>query len=113
MNIITKRMLINRVAEHWKQQYHTDKWGGYQGDSEHIYNLLKALPQDATEEDVEKIIDNKSWTRNVCDECKEDCQIVIEVGEPRDYESSTACLCPGCLAKAVNMINAHSVLTTV
>lgn len=106
MLIITKRELINTVAEKWKYQYFSSgKWGKYNGDPEDVYKQLCALGNDATEEDVSRIIGNDSWTRNKCNECNLDCEIIVRLGELPDYDSATACVCRDCLLKANKAIN--------
>lgn len=115
MKLIHKRMLIANVAANWKNQYCARnplvlKNGGWmQGglDYEGIYNRLVALPSKATEEQVTAIIGNGGWTRNVCDQCKRDVEIVVEVGQEPDYESATARLCAQCLQDALALISAE------
>jgi hypothetical protein len=41
---------------------------------------------------------------NECGECGNICEKLIEIGEPPDFESSTAQVCAGCLQKALNLI---------
>lgn len=96
MDKITKLKRIDRVAQSWRAQYPTTK--------EKTYKRLKALPKDATEEDVVAIIGNSSWTRCECDECGKDVSTLIQLGQEPDYESSTATVCEDCLKRALKMI---------
>lgn len=56
-----------------------------------------------TEEHVERIIGNNTWTRNVCDECGNDSEITVQLGEEPDYDSATAKICQECLKKALSL----------
>lgn len=115
MHIITQRMLIQGVAKRWHQQYAPFSNGspplfsarkglGTSLTKEGIYQHLEALDKEtASAADVANIIGNESWTRMTCDECKSDVDWLLEVGAERDYESSTACLCKECVAKASGM----------
>lgn len=39
-----------------------------------------------------------------CDECGEQNKIVVQLGEPDDWDSRTVLLCEGCLKKALDLI---------
>lgn len=103
MKIIKKSFKIENIAEHWKVKYpkNTRLFGGKTSDE--IYNLLLNL-NPKTEKGIKKIIGNASWTRNNCDECKKDADLLIEIGQEPDYESSTAQICIKCLQKAVTLL---------
>lgn len=111
MNVITERELIRSVAARWRHQY------GDRGDyssrrlrsgktaAEVAAQLDQLDPETATAADVARIIGNDSWTRVAeCDECRGRAPCVVEVGEPPDYESSTARLCLPCAERAVAML---------
>lgn len=57
---------------------------------------------------VDKTIGNSSWTNLVCDDCKQDVDVVVRVGEPQGYESSTADLCVSCAKAAYDLIRGRS-----
>jgi len=98
-------MRIQEVAQRWRKVYEPfkDKDFKYNGKSKQQIALeLDALdPNTATAKDVEDIIGNTTWTKLRCDECEQEVDAVVEVGEEPTYESSTARLCKGCLQKAV------------
>lgn len=99
MRIIRKSDLILKVSEEWDYQYKNTT----QEDKIEKGNRLRTeKPQ--TEEAIEKIIGTKSWTRNECDECGNDCDITIQLGEEPDFESNTANICPECLKKALSLL---------
>jgi hypothetical protein len=98
MKVIMKQQLIDTVAKKWKREY-----GEYNSEKhDKIYNKLCAL-ENPTEKQITSIIGNSSWTRNECDECKNDVDVTIKVGNEPDYESNTAWLCFECLQKAVKL----------
>jgi hypothetical protein len=92
------------VAEKWYAQYHGKN---YSEDKATKYlELCKLDPETATPEDVEKIVGNKSWAElSRCHECGGYFEEVVEIGEPPDYESSTAHICKKCLRKALKLFN--------
>lgn len=105
MKVITERTLIREVARRWRAQYAPFDRRGQ--DKKDIAAALSGIdPETATAKDVEAIIGNNSWTQiPICDECgSEDADRVIEVGAPPDHDSSTARLCPACVAKAVTLL---------
>lgn len=101
MNLITKSMLIKGVAKEWRAQYPK----GRAQDKDAIYNKLCRLPEGATENDIAKVIGNSSWTSNKCDECKQESDVVIMLGDEPDYKSNTASICPQCLSKAMSLVS--------
>jgi len=108
MQVITKASLVSSVAEAYAGLYNL----GLQERREEIspfgmrlsrkrqYELLKVA---LTEDDVEAIVGNRTWTRNRCSECGRDCNLVVQLGEEPDYESETAQICLGCLERAVSL----------
>ncbi len=98
MRVQTKRGLIRQVAAHWKMQYANGEPARFVG----VGDRLAALNgETATESDVAAIIGHPGWTRNGCDECENESDITVQVGQEPDYESSTANMCVGCLEKAI------------
>lgn len=89
MQTITKSDIIRDVAKTWGKRY---LYGRNQKDKQ-IYNKLLNLPSDATETDIYNIIGNYSWTRLQCDECGEDANIVVCIGD--------VVICEKCINKAV------------
>jgi len=96
MYVVRKIDLIKKVSKQWDHQYkRTD-----QKDKIEIGNRLRT-ERPNTEDEVAKIIGNRGWTKNVCDECNNDCDITIQLGQEPDYESATASICKECLKKAL------------
>ena len=106
MKIITKASLISSMADRYKQTYNTDKNAGQAlfgmrlMHKEH-YELLRVA---TTEDAIGEVMGNRSWTKNKCDECGQDYDVTVQLGEEPDYESATAQICLGCLNKAVELI---------
>lgn len=69
---------------------------------------LRALPDDATPEQVNTAVGHQEQTRVRCDECGIDQTMIVEVGEEPSMESSTASLCLLCARNALRLIEGHS-----
>lgn len=95
MKTITKKELVKNIPDRWGYQYPQKS-----GDKHEIYLKLKA-ETNLTEDRAEEIIGNRSWARNICDECQKDCEITVQLGAEPDYESSTANICVECLKAAL------------
>ena len=108
MIVIDERYKIEGVAERWKAQYYRcGAWGStITGDCGVIYEKLAALnPETATGKDVAKIIGNNSWAGpDNCNECGNEVERTVQLGEPPDYKSRTAQICLECLRKAVQLL---------
>lgn len=102
MRIIDPKALAATAAERWKYGYCTGRARGdwYSEDKRKIHEKLLALGSSPDPKDIDRIIGNRSWTREICNEvdCNEDA--CIEIGQPPDYDSMTAKLCRSCLRKA-------------
>lgn len=105
MKLITERSLIKEVAENWRQHYPTNRQL-MSASSDAIHSRLLALDlSTATADDVSCIIGNDLWTRiPPCGECNRSVSVVVEIGEPRGYESDTARVCLDCLRRAAELI---------
>lgn len=106
MILKTKNELIETAAERIKKQcyrYHKG-WPGpsIEWNPKKVYKQLIAL-DNPTEAEVVEIIGNASWTQNRCDECRNDVDITVMLGEEPDYESATAYICISCLEKALDL----------
>jgi len=117
MKRITKREVILRTPEKWKLQYPNldtephpsfslrQGWTKEEKSRRQIYDELVELDREtATDKDIEDIIGNASWTRMKCDECGKAVDTLIRIGEPPEYDSRTAYVCPDCLMKAIALI---------
>lgn len=81
--------------------------GQYGDDKLVILTILENLGDSPSPDIVDSVIGNGSWTKvNPCSACGEG-DIVVQVGEPDDYESSTAWLCEKCIVDALNCIRSY------
>lgn len=110
MKIITQRQLIRNVANRWREQYFKlddslDDIPVNGKSKRQIQTELDSLDKEiATAQDINNIIGNGSWTRLRCDECGQEVETVLRVGEEPDYESQTACLCVSCVHAAQTIV---------
>lgn len=104
MQIITPQILADNAAQAWAEKYSGNVFHGH--DKKIIYQALLALGEHPTPEQVNDAIGNVSWTRPPrCSECGDiDAGIVVQVGEPPDYESDTAYLCIACVENLYELI---------
>jgi len=105
MKLEKKKELIKNVAARFKESYFVKGVWVYNrdGNKESIYNnLVSKKPK--TEEDIEEIIGNDSWTSNRCNQCRNETDVLIRLGEEPDWESNTFFICKDCLEKAINLI---------
>lgn len=102
MKLITRQILADEAPARFAGVYSRP---GYARWTEAVEALL-ALPKPVSPDEVDRLIGNKSWTAvPKCDECgTENHAVVVEVGEEPDNESRTACLCIGCVQKALALL---------
>lgn len=105
--LLTERGRIRGVAEAWRMQYAPGgHWGTWGEDKKAIYDKLSALDvETASTDDVKAIIGNASWTALVCDGCDASVKDAVQVGDPVDYDSSTAVLCRDCVVEALELLD--------
>lgn len=107
IEIQTERDRIRTVAQRWDEEW--KRLGCFnEPEKIRISRLLHALDvETATAEDVKRITGRDTWAGIVgCTACGNDSSIVAIVGEPPDYDSSTAWLCPDCVAKTFALVQA-------
>lgn len=103
MMAVTKSEKCKTIAERWARQYPSHKRSE---DKTAVYEQLVGLQGCGTEEQIDSIIGNRSWTRNACTECDKDSQTLIRLGDEPDYDSSTVWICLTCLKVAVKLARA-------
>lgn len=98
MKLITIRSQIRDVSERWDRRY---KSGIHGADKVETGKRLAEIdPETATAEEVAAIIGNDSWAcKQDCDECGEESEILVRVGEEPYYRR--AAICQECLNTAV------------
>lgn len=105
MYVISRKWLASLAASAWRRQYAISIRTKGNGEKAGIYRKLLELGDSPDPIAVDEIIGNGSWTRvPPCDECNKETDIVVELGEPPDYESRTARICPECLKAAISLL---------
>lgn len=112
MYVIRKSDLVALAAENWRVAHQRrNEWLVAEGKAhpEEIYKQLKALPDNATQKDVDAITGDSYWTANICQECGEDRQIIVAFGaHETDHPTDSAYLCIGCLEAGVQLARARA-----
>ena len=108
MRVLSEREMVKQAIHNWVSSYGTDRTYGADKRGRKVGAELLAMDQDsATAEQVQEIIGNESWARKArCNNCGSVTWDLVELGEPRDYESATACVCRDCLTEALRMLDA-------
>jgi hypothetical protein len=106
MRLLTKRSLIHSVAERYRAAYQRrSRWlpAADGSSAEATYARLKALPAGAREEDVAAIAGDARWTANLCDECGEDREVLVVLGEEPHHATDAFLVCTSCLQQALHL----------
>lgn len=102
MHLITKKDLIRSTPARWEATYRKLNFPQHHATADKLNALNLGL---STEKNITDIIGNSSWTRISCHECGSDVDVAVELGQERDYESSTETVCLSCLNKAIKLIH--------
>jgi hypothetical protein len=103
MRVITKQALLATVAERFRESHQQrGEWlpTAVGGDAATIYARLTALPPSPSEEAVSAAIGDNRWTENICDECGEDSEVIVLLGEEIHHPTDMTAICPACLKQA-------------
>ena len=104
--IVSELGLAQDAPQRWAAQY-----PGRDRGSEHhrIGKKLAALPKaDRTPARIAAIIGNDSWAVVECDQCGKRVSVAVTVGQPPDYETSTATICEPCLRRALALLEGYT-----
>jgi hypothetical protein len=106
--LISRRQMAAKTADRWREQY-GPMFGVFPfGDAREVLKQLESLGRSPTVEQVEAIC--PGWTVLRCDECRDEVDEVVQLGEPPDYESSTAVVCLRCLVNACALFHEPRVI---
>lgn len=95
-----------KAPQRWDEHYRG--WSSRDYHKKRITAELLALPEaDRTPERIAAIIGNDSWSAVECDQCGERVPVAVTVGQPPDYESSTATICEPCLRRALALLEGY------
>ena len=111
MYVQTKRNLIATIASRWAEQYYdssAQEWWSIRcigGESmQDVHKQLLALPAEAGEDEIARIIGNRQWTTIRCSQCKQDRPSVVVFFEARDSDERTVQICAECLALGLDLL---------
>jgi len=110
MKVWTKRDAIKSGIESFIRTWGQSPRGTYGADYRGInvcQELQKLDPETVDAKTVDYLIGNTGWTRNKCDECQQDSEAVVFLG---DYDSASR-LCPTCLQKALDLVGMDQLIT--
>lgn len=111
MRVITKQALLATVAERFREAHQRrSEWlpTASGDDSAAIYSRLTALPTEPTEEAVTAAIGDNRWTENLCDECGEDHEVTVLIGEEIHHPTDMVSICLACLKQAKRLADAST-----
>ena len=103
MRTITKTDLLRSALAHWRD--------GAERGSRPLAELWAAIAA-ADHRDAESVraaleVANfphaRGFDRNYCDECGDDCAVLVQLGEAPGHDTATARICPDCLRDALAM----------
>ena len=105
MFLITKRDVIKRAIIGFRRGYGDGSYGGDRRGRATGVELRALDPETATDEELSEVIGHpaRSWTTLKCDECGQEVDAVVQVGEEQDYDSATANVCTPCLQEALKV----------
>lgn len=109
MKLITRQDIINSIPSRLRRTYGRDR-RPMVGDlsPQEIANRLDEM-DDPTREDALRLMSGwPDWTTNECDECGEDCEALVQMGEEPDYDARWQELCASCLKSALNLLQEES-----
>lgn len=106
LKLITKQSKVKPAIERFLKvypQYHK-QFGDTGYWSKDRFDAISTLnPDTATPADIERTM-NSSWSENRCDECQEDFDTLVQIGQEPDYDARWLCLCEGCLMSAASLL---------
>lgn len=100
-SIIKRSDIVARVPERWAKQYKGYVDNGDRWDKGPTTKALLDLKPGFSAEEVDTIIGNDSWTKNCCDECGKDCDVLLRMGQEPDYDARWLDLCERCLREGL------------
>lgn len=108
MKVITKKELVSTFLDRYKEQLNNYRTLPESLKKIHEERIKKiGAIENPTELDISKILGNNTWTANYCDECEEDSEVSIILGETildGDGNNRPANICSKCLLKAHSLI---------
>lgn len=106
---ITRRDIIRAVPDNFRKQYgsHPNEmaaWSKHGRTRGELIERSKALDAETcTAEEMNAAIET-NWTAHECDECGDDFDTLVRIGQEPDYEARWVDLCHSCVSVALNAI---------
>lgn len=107
MIVLNERTQVKRAIKQWVDKYCPSGTDGGDDNWRNVGEALMALDQEtATSADVAHIIGDSYWAcKKACHECGKETWDIVELGEPPDHDSATACVCRNCLRAALFLLD--------
>lgn len=103
MKLITRQSKVEPAIEGFLKNYPFYKsYGGYWTE-ERLAAVSSLDPDTATPADVARVM-NEHHVENRCDECEQDFDTLVQIGQEPDYDARWLCLCEGCLKSAASLL---------
>ncbi len=107
MKLIYRKTLIDSLPERWFDTYLRRDDAPYYARAKVKYDALMALPRPLSAEAVDALVARTGWTDLKCDEClRDDCEVVVELGEEPEHDTRTVWLCLDCTTNALALMTA-------
>lgn len=111
MRVITKQALLATAAERYREVHQRrGEWlpTADGKDAAAIYAQLTALSSTTDEAAITTTVGDNRWTENLCNECGEDREVTIILGEEIHHPTDMATICLDCLKQATRLANASA-----
>jgi hypothetical protein len=106
VRVLTRTQLIADVPARWAKQYPEAR---YQSDDKAaIRQELAGLGTwQLTRERIDAIIGNGHWTKQCCDRCGADSDVLFQIGQEPDYDARYVDLCQACIREIAEIAEPH------
>lgn len=103
MKLVTKQSLVAPAIEQYLKMA-PNFVGKYYTWPQEIYDkMIKLDVNTCTVAQFNEAMGRTDWTSNHCDECGEDFDTLVHIGNEPDYDARYQRLCSDCLSKALGM----------
>lgn len=109
MRVITKQTLLATASERFREAHQRrGEWlpTATGEDSAATYTQLTALSPSPSEAAIIAAAGDNRWTENLCDECGEDCEVTVILGEEIHHPTDMVAICLDCLKQAKRLADA-------
>lgn len=106
--LVTRRMMANGALARWENQYRHYEPQYRLNDRRTVDEIHKALVElgdTPNPDDIDKVIGNEGWTRNRCDCCAKEKEVVLIFGQYNDSHI----ICDKCCKQAMSLFDERGV----